>query len=367
MMSYDNYHYTTKVTTDPNPEYELVGDERNIFLGGGCMVVFPDGHKWAGPWGVGKVNNKSCVIVSRLDKDGKPMSGLTQGVHKLMPKDADLKAEGVLFLPKAFGGEHNQGFPAGERANRFCFRGPVTNAELEGDVPKCLDQAGLFEYDDAEGTWNQRSAGYALIEAVHDSNFGQEFVSWGPPRVVVVDSANEFQKGEMAKSLVSVLSPFVVQRAGNGWLDAFLKVVDPNHNMTGESLVKVLGGAMHEKDLEGGGAVSPESCIAALRKLFLDDLIPASEDDGWESVHVAWDTKAKEWSELMPVWTDGQTDPERISVARNLAERIVDDAAKAGAGLRKLFVSGGQPDVAQRAATMLMQGANGAAVAQMLL
>ena len=26
MMSYDNYHNTTKVTTDPDPEYELVGD-----------------------------------------------------------------------------------------------------------------------------------------------------------------------------------------------------------------------------------------------------------------------------------------------------------------------------------------------------
>ena len=33
MMSYDNYHNTTKVTTDPDPEYELVGDERNILLG----------------------------------------------------------------------------------------------------------------------------------------------------------------------------------------------------------------------------------------------------------------------------------------------------------------------------------------------
>ena len=39
MMSYDNYHNTTKVTTDPDPEYELVGDERNILLGAGCLVV----------------------------------------------------------------------------------------------------------------------------------------------------------------------------------------------------------------------------------------------------------------------------------------------------------------------------------------
>ena len=30
----------------------------------------PTGHKWAGPWMISKVNNKTCVIVSRLDKDG---------------------------------------------------------------------------------------------------------------------------------------------------------------------------------------------------------------------------------------------------------------------------------------------------------
>ena len=29
-MSYDNYHYTTKVTTTTDNEYELVGDERNM-------------------------------------------------------------------------------------------------------------------------------------------------------------------------------------------------------------------------------------------------------------------------------------------------------------------------------------------------
>ena len=69
-MSYDNYHYTTKVTTTTDNEYELVGDERNMLLGGGCLVVFPTGHKWAGPWMISKVNAKTCVIVSRLDKDG---------------------------------------------------------------------------------------------------------------------------------------------------------------------------------------------------------------------------------------------------------------------------------------------------------
>ena len=32
MMSYDNYHFTTKVTTMHNADYELVGDNRNILL-----------------------------------------------------------------------------------------------------------------------------------------------------------------------------------------------------------------------------------------------------------------------------------------------------------------------------------------------
>ena len=39
MMSYDNYHFTTKVTTMHDADYELVGDNRNILLGGGCMLV----------------------------------------------------------------------------------------------------------------------------------------------------------------------------------------------------------------------------------------------------------------------------------------------------------------------------------------
>ena len=50
MMAYDNYHFTTKVTTMHNADYELVGDNRNILLGGGCMVHFPTGHKFAGQW-----------------------------------------------------------------------------------------------------------------------------------------------------------------------------------------------------------------------------------------------------------------------------------------------------------------------------
>ena len=229
MMSYDNYHFTTKVTTMHNADYELVGDNRNILLGGGCMVHFPTGHKFAGQWVVAKVNSKSCIIVSKVDENGKPLPNLA-APFKYNAKDVDLKAEGVQFLPNAFGGEHNQGFPAGERANRFCFRGPNTVAEIGGDQPQCMDQAGLFEYDGATATWIRRDAGFALGTVVDDSNFGDECVLWGPPMVVVVDSANEHQKAEMLKPITSVLTPFLVKHAGAGWLDRFLKVVDPNHS-----------------------------------------------------------------------------------------------------------------------------------------
>ena len=44
MMSYDNYHFTTKVTTMHNADYELVGDNRNILLGGLTQL-----HVGAGP------------------------------------------------------------------------------------------------------------------------------------------------------------------------------------------------------------------------------------------------------------------------------------------------------------------------------
>ena len=37
MMSYDNYHFTTKVTTMHNADYELVGD--NVL--GSCLAAVP--------------------------------------------------------------------------------------------------------------------------------------------------------------------------------------------------------------------------------------------------------------------------------------------------------------------------------------
>ena len=82
MMFYDNYHFTTKVTTDGNADHELTGEERNIFFGGGCLVIFPAGHKWEGPWMVAKVNQRTCIIASQLDKNGKPVrTDDTSSIH----------------------------------------------------------------------------------------------------------------------------------------------------------------------------------------------------------------------------------------------------------------------------------------------
>ena len=81
MMFYDNYHFTTKVTTMHDADYELVGDNRNILLGGGCMVIFPTGHKFAGQWVVAKVNSKSCIIVSKVDENGKPLPNLASPIE----------------------------------------------------------------------------------------------------------------------------------------------------------------------------------------------------------------------------------------------------------------------------------------------
>ena len=86
MMSYDNYHFTTKVTTMHNADYELVGDNRNILLGGGCMVHFPTGHKFAGQWVVAKVNSKSCIIVSKVDENGKPLRRVGLAGHDLLAR-----------------------------------------------------------------------------------------------------------------------------------------------------------------------------------------------------------------------------------------------------------------------------------------
>ena len=93
-----------------NADYELVGDSRNILLGGGCMVHFPTGHKFAGQWVVAKVNSKSCIIVSKVDENGKPLPNLA-APFQYQARDVDLKAEGVQFLPNAVGGPALLPFP----------------------------------------------------------------------------------------------------------------------------------------------------------------------------------------------------------------------------------------------------------------
>ena len=99
-MSYDNYHFTTKVTTMHDADYELVGDNRNILLGGGCMVIFPTGHKFAGPWlvaGKGGQIAESIDMGPRLVRRGSPAlrtrGGLNRRASKTPPISSSAKSD----------------------------------------------------------------------------------------------------------------------------------------------------------------------------------------------------------------------------------------------------------------------------------